>query len=176
MRPWSQLAKTYRASRVLRWAVELAVFLGIVLAVDAFQTRGHARGVVPELGLRALDGSAVPTATLLGQPLVLVVWAPWCGVCKLETGNVSRARSWLEPRAKVISVAAAYQNVADVREYMRDHAVDYPVLLAGREFQRVLGVRAFPSLFVLDESGRIVRSTQGYTTTFGLWWRGALFW
>ena len=174
MQLWTRLIEAYRRSRALRWTVELAFFLVLVLAVDAFQTRDHARGPVPELNLRDLDGKPVPTASLFGQPLVMVVWAPWCGVCKLETGNVSRVRSWLEPRAKVVSVAAAYRHVEDVRAYMREQRVDYPVLLADRDFQRSLGVRAFPSLFVLDGQGHILRSSTGYTTTFGLWWRGAL--
>lgn len=174
MRSWDRLTAAHRSSRWLRWAVELVILLTAVLAIDALQTRDHARGPVPELGLRELQGATVPVRTLLGRPLVLVVWAPWCGVCKLETGNVSRARHWLEPRAQLVSVAAAYRSQKDVRAFIAQQHVDYPVLLADAAFQRALGVRAFPSLFVLDETGRIVRSSQGYTTTFGLWWRGAL--
>ena len=175
MRLWNRLGDVYRSSRALRWAVELALLLVVVLAVDAFQTRNHVRGTAPELGLRSLQGEPVALSSLLGQPLVMVVWAPWCGVCKLESGNVARARRWLEPRTKVVSVAASYPNIDAVRAFMQQHGVDYPVLLADRNFERALGVRAFPSTFVLDKEGRVVRSSQGYTTTFGLWWRGALF-
>jgi len=175
MRPWDRLADSYRRSRALRWALELALLLGVLLAVDAFQTRQHARGAVPQLPLRSLEGAVVPFSNLLGQPLLLVVWAPWCGVCKLESGNVSRARGWLEPGVRVVSVAAAYRSVADVRGYMQQQGVDYPVLLGERGFEQALGVRAFPSMFVLDARGRVVRSTQGYTTTLGLFWRAKLF-
>jgi len=172
--PLARISAAYRSSRGLRWAAELALFLALVLAVDAFQTRDHARGSLPALNLHTLQGAPVALASLLGQPLVLVVWAPWCGVCKLEASNVARARGWLEPRTKVVSVAASYQRVADVLGFMREQAVDYPVLLGDRDFERALGVRAFPSSFVLNAGGHIVRSTQGYTSTLGLWWRGAL--
>jgi peroxiredoxin len=174
MSPWQRVTAAYRRSRALRWALELLLLCAAVLAMDAFQTRGHVHGRPPELSFSTLQGEPVSLASLRGQPLVLVVWAPWCGVCKLEASNVARARRWLEPRAKVLSIAASYGSVEDVRGFMREQGVDYPVLLADRGFERAFGVRAFPSLFVLDAAGDVVRSTQGYTSTLGLWWRGAL--
>ena len=47
----------------------------------------------------------------------------------------------------------------------------HPVLLAQDDFQRLMHVEAFPTVFVLDSQGRIVASMQGYTTTLGLVWR-----
>lgn len=174
MGPWHRVSAAYRRSRALRWALELLLLCAAVLAVDAIQTRGHVHGRPPELSLSTLQGEAVPLASLRGQPLVLVVWAPWCGVCKLEASNVARVRRWLEPHTRLLSVAASYRSVNDVRGFMREQGVDYPVLLADRGFERAFGVRAFPSMFVLDAAGNVVRSTQGYTSTLGLWWRGAL--
>ncbi len=76
----------------------------------------------------------------------------------------------------MISVAAAYEDVADVRRAMRDHRIDVPVLLGDEGFTRRMGVNAFPTVFVLDAQGRVVSSTQGYTSTLGLvlraWWYG----
>ena len=176
MGTWDRITAAYRRSRALRWALELLLLGAAVLAVDAFQTRGHVHGRPPELSLSTLQGEPVSLGSLRGRPLVLVVWAPWCGVCKLEASNVARVRRWLEPRAQVLSIAAAYRSVDDVRGFMREQGVDYPVLLAGADhsFERAFGVRAFPSTFVLDAAGNVVRSTQGYTSTLGLWWRGAL--
>jgi len=162
------LKQKYRDSRVFRWTVDLTVMLGIVFAIGAFQTRNHPRGAAPGYTFSTLEQAPVTLASLSGKPTLLAVWAPWCGVCKSESDNVSRARAWLGERANVVSVATAFNDVSEVRQYMSAQGVDYPVLLADEDFQRVMHVEGFPTVFVLDSQGRIVTSVQGYTTTLGM--------
>ena len=71
----------------------------------------------------------------------------------------------------MISVASSYRTLAEVRAYVAEHDVDYPVLLDDAGLARRLGVRAFPTAFVVDGRGQIVRAVTGYTTTLGLLWR-----
>lgn len=169
---FTKLKERYRSSRVFRWSVDLTVMLGIVLVIGAFQTRNHPRGAAPAYTFTTLEqATPVALSSLVGKPTLLAVWAPWCGVCKAESGNVSRARAWLGERANVVSVATAFNDVSEVRQYMSAQGVDYPVLLAQEDFQRLMHVEAFPTVFVLDSQGRIVSSMQGYTTTLWLIWR-----
>lgn len=165
------LEARYQQSRALRWSLDLLLIFAIVFAVNAFQTRHHPRGAAPQLELHALDGQRVSLAAYQGKPLLLAVWAPWCGVCKAETDNVSRVRDLLGERAHVVSVAAAFRDVSEVTRYVHEQGVDFPVLLATEADQRRLSVGAFPTFFVLDAQGRIASSVQGYTTTLGLLWR-----
>lgn len=165
------LTARYRASLAWRWAIDLGLMLIALIAIGAFQTRHHPRGVPPALSLSTLDGRPTSLAAFAGKPTLVAVWAPWCGVCKLDADNVGRVRRLLGEDAHVISVAAAYSTVAAVERYVREQAIDYPVLLAGNDFEQRLGVQAFPTFFVLDARGRIASSTQGYTTTLGLWLR-----
>ena len=171
MNRFKKLQERYRSQRGFRWAVDLAVMLAIVLVIGAFQTRNHPRGAAPAYTFTTLEQAPVTLASLAGKPTLLAVWAPWCGVCKAESGNVSRAHAWLGDRANVVSVATAFNDVSEVRQYMSAQGVDYPVLLAQEDFQRVMHVEAFPTVFVLDSKGRIVSSMQGYTTTLGLVFR-----
>ncbi|MDP1826571.1 MAG: TlpA disulfide reductase family protein [Archangium sp.] len=165
------LKARYRGSRAFRWVVDLSVMLAIVLVIGAFQTRNHPRGAAPQYTFTTLEQAPVTLSSLAGKPTLLAVWAPWCGVCKAESDNVSRARRWLGDRANVVSVATAFNEVSEVRQYMAAQGVDYPVLLAAEDFQQVMHVEAFPTVFVIDSQGRIVSSMQGYTTTLGLVWR-----
>lgn len=170
MDAWTALKARYRSRRVFRWAVDLLAMAALLLAVGAFQVRHHPRGPAPAytFGALAPTPGEVTMASLAGKPTLLAVWAPWCGVCKQESSNLSRARAWLGERAQVVSVATAFDDVAQVRQYVAAQGVDYPVLLARDDFQRLLQVQAFPTVFVLDREGRIVSSVQGYTTTLGL--------
>ena len=168
---FAALKTRYRQSTPFRWAVDLTVLLAIVLGLGLYQTRNHPRGAAPSYTFTTLDQAPVTLSSLAGKPTLLAVWAPWCGVCKAESGNVSRAHAWLGDRANVVSVATAFNDVTEVRQYMSAQGVDYPVLLAAEDFQRVMHVEAFPTVFILDRQGRIVSSMQGYTTTLGLVFR-----
>ena len=171
MKTFRRMQGRYRSSRVVRFAFDGSVLLVILLVVGAFQTRNHPRGAAPSYTFSTLEQAPVTLASLAGKPTLVAVWAPWCGVCKAESDNVSRARSWLGARANVVSVATAFTDVSQVRQYMSTQGVDYPVLLADDDFARVMHIDAFPTVFVLDSQGRIVSSMQGYTTTLGLMWR-----
>jgi thiol-disulfide isomerase/thioredoxin len=166
------LQARYRTSTPFRWVVDLTLLFLLVGGIGLFQTRNHPRGAAPYYAFTALEqGTPMSFASFAGKPTLVAVWAPWCGVCKAESGNVSRVRSWLGERANVVSVATSFEDVSQVRGYMQAQGVDYPVLLAREDFQRVMHIEAFPTVFVLDSQGRIVSSMTGYTTTLGLLWR-----
>lgn len=166
-----KLREAYRASRAFRWSVDLSAFLLAMFILSAWQSRHHLRGPAPQYTFTTLEQEQVTLGSFSGKPTLMVVWAPWCGVCKVESGNVSLAKSWLGSRANVVSVATAFAEVEEVRRYMAAQKVDYPVLLADDDFARLMHVEAFPTAFVLDSQGRIVSSMQGYSTTLGLFFR-----
>ena len=140
-------------------------------AVGAFQSRNLAQGSAPAFALRDLSGQTTSASDLRGKPTLLVFWAPWCGVCRAMGSNVSWVKALRGSGANVVSVASDYASVNEVRAYASEHAIDYPVLLGGRETARAFGVRAYPSVFVLDESGAIRTGMVGYASTLGLYLR-----
>jgi peroxiredoxin len=157
----------------VRWGVDLALFALIFTAVMAWQTR-HLPGAgtpAPDFQLRTLTGEQVRLADLRGKPVVLVFWAPWCGVCKAESSTVDALRSMVGERAHVMTVAVAYKSEDEVRRFVREHEADYPVLLGNWKLAEAFRVDSFPTTFVLSAEGRIQQSTVGYTTRLGLLWR-----
>jgi thiol-disulfide isomerase/thioredoxin len=148
--------------------LEVALFVALLLAVNAWQSRDVRAGQLVTLSFATLDGEPFSPASLHGKPTLLVVWAPWCGVCRLESQNVSWVRRLVGDRANVLSLAVQYQALSQVRAFVQAQEVDYPVLLGGREGAVALGVHAYPTALFLDEHGRIESAAVGYTTTLGL--------
>ena len=169
---FARLRNAYGSRRVVRWAVDGTVLLVVVVVVGAWQTRNHLSGACPDFAWPRLDsGATVTRASLGGKPTLLVFWAPWCGVCKAESQNVSWVQRLVGERANVVSVASSFRSVGDVQQYVRDRGVDYPVLLAPEGVGGQFGVEAFPTAYFLDGEGRIRHSVVGYTTTAGMLWR-----
>jgi thiol-disulfide isomerase/thioredoxin len=169
---WLARLEALRQRRWARWGIDLAVLAVVLTVVGLIQTRGHlASGTAPEATLHALTGEPVALSSLRGRPTAVAFWAPWCTVCKAESGNLSRLARWSGDRARVVSVAAAFDDPAQVRAYMAEQGVDYPVLLGDDGILRTFRVEAFPTVYFLDAEGRVKGSVSGYTTTAGLLWR-----
>jgi thiol-disulfide isomerase/thioredoxin len=169
---WTTWTARYRRIRQrvwARWGIDLAILAALVLGIGAWQTRTHlSSGEMPSAVLTTLDGERVSLESLRGKPVLVAFWAPWCSVCAADSQNLSWVRSVSGDRARVVSVAASFEDVGQVRAYVRDHGVDYPVLLGDDALLRAFHVEAFPTAYFLDARGRVQRSVTGYTTTPGL--------
>jgi len=166
---WTARYRRIRQRRWVRWGIDLTMLAALVLGIGAWQTRSHLSGVqAPAAVLTTLAGERVSIDSLRGKPALLAFWAPWCSVCAAESQNLSWAKRVVGDRARVVSIAASFENVAQVRAYVRDHGVDYPVLLGDDTLLQAFHVEAFPTVYFLDAHGRVHRSATGYTTTLGL--------
>lgn len=176
MRRMGELKAAWHRARQrwwVRWGVDLAVVVVLFMAVMAWQTR-HLPGSgtpAPDFQLRTLSGEQVRLSELRGKPVVLVFWAPWCGVCKAESSTLSALRRMVGERAHVLTVAVAYEEEEEVRRFVREREADYPVLLGDSALTRAYRVNSFPTLFILSSEGRIQEAAVGYTTRLGLLWR-----
>ncbi len=77
------------ASKIRRWLRELAVWLligaAVSLAVDYFRQPALPQNV-SATSLQTLDGRTLDLHAMSQQkPLLLYVWATWCGVCRYTT-------------------------------------------------------------------------------------------
>lgn len=154
---------------------ELVVLLLLFLAVRAYQTRDLLKTdgePAPELRLPALTGDELDLARMGGRPTLVYFFAPWCGVCSASADNVRRLRSMRDEQAlSILVVALDWQSVEEVSAYAERHRLNVPVLLGDEKTQRDWKVTGFPTYYVVDAEGRIVRKDYGYSSQLGLWWR-----
>ena len=157
--------------RPLRWLVTGVLLAGLFVTLHGYQTRGVARGPAPEFQGRLLDGAPVSMQAFRGRPVLLHFWASWCPVCALQQASIDR----IARDHAVLTVALDDAATQEIRKWMRDRGVAYPVLhdaqgrIAGR-----FGVRGVPTSVVIDARGEIRFVEVGYTTEAGLrlrlWW------
>lgn len=174
--PWARLSAFWhriREPRWARWLIDIALFAGLFIAISSFQTRHLVESgtSMPETTLRSTEGDRQPLADPESERTLLYVWAPWCGVCSAQTGTLSRARALMGDDVAVRSVVFDTRNLEHARRSADEKGIASPVLLGTRTLREQLRIRAFPTFYVLSSEGRVLDSTQGYTTTLGLLWR-----
>ena len=71
----------------------------------------------------------------------------------------------------MVSVVLDYQGRADIEKFIDEQGVDYPVLMGDRQTAVDYNVSAYPTMYIIDEEGKIEHAVAGYSTTLGMLWR-----
>jgi len=157
-----------------RWLVNGVLILATFLAVTTWQGRDlvSKQKSAPSFRLPTISGASVALEDLRGRRVLLFFFAPWCKVCDLSISNLNWVRKLSgEESVAIFAVAHSYTDLRSVESFLERNTLEVPVLLGTQEILKSYRIRAFPTVYVLNESGKIDGSTVGYTTTLGLWWR-----
>jgi thiol-disulfide isomerase/thioredoxin len=161
--------------------VRLKILLGVLaLSLVALCNRGRIQGwalsiepgkkagqMAPELPqtLRTLDGGKISLGALRGQVVLVHFWTFGCGNCEhmVPSYNAWAAR-W--PALHVIGVHTpetdGERDVARLRETVKQRHISWRVVLDDDEIAwSAFGVRAWPTVFVIDRDGRIAGAFVG---------------
>jgi thiol-disulfide isomerase/thioredoxin len=116
-----------------------------------------------DFSFTTLDGRKLKLSDYAGKVVLVSVWAPWCGPCKLETpGFVNTYKQYKDRGLEILSVAVN-TNENDVRSYIQKYGVLWPVGIkddVGRQY----GTYAIPDNYLFKPDGSLVKRFVGYTS------------
>ena len=103
-------------------------------------------------------------AGLRGRPVVVNVWASWCGPCRVEAPLLDRASDAYGD--EVVFLGVASRDDADAAaSFLRRYDIDYAnVLDVDGSVRRFLGLRGFPTTYFFDRDGVLVAADVGGVT------------
>lgn len=158
-----------RADRLVR------VGVGCILAVVSTVAGGCSNQAAPKIQIDGAARSLPPrgltdgdlaqftgiVAGARGRPVVVNVWASWCGPCRVEAPLLERAAGEYGQDVQFLGVASR-DDRADAEAFIRRFDVSYPNLLdTSGGIRKFLTVRGLPTTYVFDGRGRLVTQVVG---------------
>ena len=126
----------------------------------------------PDFTLPTLAGESVSTKDFRGKKkLVVSFWASWCGPCRMELPELQAFYEKYHAAGtggtfEVLAISTDEDRGEAVR-YARNTKLTFPILWDEHgKTEDAYGVEGIPVLFVIDESGKVIFTQDGYE--FGL--------
>jgi len=140
------------------------ILTGLMAGCDApdLPQRPEVGSPSPEFQALGLEGTPIALADYRGSPVLVNVWATWCGPCRHETPFLQRLyEEYQDDGLVVLGISVDGQSSRDaILEFRAEYSVTYPMIhdsdgLAMDRFY-VIGL---PATFLLDGEGimRLIR-------------------
>ncbi|MGB8063668.1 MAG: redoxin family protein [Candidatus Sulfotelmatobacter sp.] len=126
----------------------------------------HVDTPAPEFSLTTEDGKVVSSSALKGKVVVLAFWATWCEPCWQELPRIEKVYASYRSSGDVLFWAVDAHAGGDTEEIAQAFAkkmrLKLPVAFTENASAVQLGVNGYPTLVLLDASGRVRFIHDGY--------------
>jgi len=117
----------------------------------------------PALSFAARDGTMRQLADFHGRPVLVNLWATWCGPCVREMPSLDRLQAKLGDRLTVLAISQDRGGAHVVDPFLEK--LDLPTLAIFLDPMDTVGpaleVRGLPTTLLIDGEGRIVAQLEG---------------
>ena len=119
-------------------------------------------GYLREATLDGLNGKTKSFSAFKGKPLIINIWASWCGPCRAEMGSLERlAQRYNGKDFNIIGISTDdYRNKAvDLIKQTNisfENFIDHKLLL-----ENMLGAKTIPLTLLVDADGLVLKRIRG---------------
>jgi len=118
--------------------------------------------VLPDATLEGLNGPSKRLREFLGKPLLINVWASWCGPCQAEMASLERL-AWRDQTRDFAIIGISTDDYPDrARALLREsnatisHFIDRKLRM-----ENMLGASRLPLTVLVDANGRVIDKIYG---------------
>lgn len=119
-------------------------------------------GTLRDATLQGLNGPSRRLSDFRGKPLIINVWASWCGPCRQEMASLERL-AWLDKRPYFAIIGISTDDYPDkARDLLKttkatiSHYID-----AGLKMESMLGATTLPLTVLVGADGRVLARVHG---------------
>lgn len=117
---------------------------------------------LPDVKLDGLNGPSRTLSSYRGRPLIINMWASWCGPCRAEAASLERL-AWSEAgsRYTIIGVSADDYRDAALKWLRHSNATVSHYIDHNLTVEHMLGASTIPLTVLVDSNGRVVARYRG---------------
>jgi thiol-disulfide isomerase/thioredoxin len=124
----------------------------------------------PTFTLQPVSDGKVPTGPMTGAVLIIDFFSTTCGPCIAELPELARVREDLQDRGDIQFVVVASEAGGDTPQHFRSFAQQRRITMplaydSGGRAHKAFGFTGVPALVVLDRTGRVRFTHQGYNAS-----------
>lgn len=150
--------------KILKSLLLSALALGLCLASAAGATPGEVPvgGSLRDVEMRGLFGPVRKLSEFRGMPLIINVWASWCGPCRKEMGSLQRlSQRYGGKHFRVIGISTDdYQDKAEAFLFRAEVGFNN-FIDRNLQLENMLGADKIPLTLVVDKNGKVLGKYYG---------------
>ena len=119
-------------------------------------------GILREAKLDPLSGKPRKLSDFRGKPLIINVWASWCGPCRAEMASLEAlSRVDRKQQFRVIGISTD-DDVNAARKYLRAAGLTFENFIDHKlELENMLGANTIPLTLLVDARGKVLYKARG---------------
>ena len=145
--------------------ISLVFFLVSAISTTSYaSTPGEVEidGYLREATLHGFSGNTKKLSDYRGKPLIINVWASWCGPCREEMGSLDRlARRYGGKQFNVIGISTDDDGNA-AAAFIKKSKISFVNYLDRKLLlENMLGADTIPLTVLVDANGRVLEKVRG---------------
>ncbi len=141
----------------------LICVLGPVLCAQA-KTPGEVEigQLLRDATIQGLNGPSMKLSAFQGKPLIINVWASWCGPCRQEMASLDRL-AWLEPGRHFSIIGISTDDYPEKAKawLAKSNATINQFIDTRLEMENMLGASELPLTVLIGADGRVLEKVYG---------------
>jgi thiol-disulfide isomerase/thioredoxin len=112
--------------------------------------------------LQGLNGAPRKLSEFRGKPLIINMWASWCGPCRAEMASLERL-AWLDPAGQftVIGISTDDSPEQAMSLLRKSNATISQFIDSKLLMENMLGATRLPLTVLIDANGRVLEKIYG---------------